>query len=463
VAGREGAGHDAVDATTSLVGEGQASVARNVLRATDPLLPLAAPVRLVTGAVGVGAAGTLGAVRLVNRVVEGLSDTVLDGLPTAPDPEEPPIALRSDALGTSAWVADAALGAVNGAVGDHLAARRNGLDLGLRLRSRDRYLDPAAPIPVGPVSDTLVVLVHGLGTTEWSWCLDAAAYHGDASATFGSMLERDLGATPIFVRYDTGRPIPDSARELAQRLEDLCAAWPVPLARVVLLGHSMGGLVARAACHAASASGHRWLGAVDLVISLGTPHRGAPLARAGESVAASLGLVDLPATRVLARILAARSAGIRHLEHGEVGVGLVGRGPGVGVLPHRGRRRDRVDGDELGHPVRDVRDGFVGVPGAGGGAWAGGTPPPGCASPGPRAPQALGRPRSGVAFAITQASGRARTIATPGAGAGATDQSERRYSTKASTSSSSRSAVSPMVPRVRSITSRSVSALPSWR
>lgn len=303
--------HDAVDATTGLVGEGHESAGRNVRRVTDRLEPVAVPAAVVEGAVRWSTRATLASVRAVNRVVEGLTDAALDvTLSPAPDPG-PPIALRSDVIGTPAWIADAALGSVNGAIGHHLAARGNGLDLGLVLRHADRYVAGSLPL-----AGIVVVLVHGLGTTEWCWALDAAAYHGDPAATFGSMLQRDLGATPVFVRYNTGRKVAENGRALAEALEALIGGSPVE--RVVLLGHSMGGLVARAACAAASAGGHRWLGRTDLVVSLGTPHQGAPLARFGEAVASGLGSIDLPATRVLSGILAGRSAGIRDLERGDV-------------------------------------------------------------------------------------------------------------------------------------------------
>ncbi len=305
--------HDAIDATTGLVGEGHDAAHRNVRRVTDSLPPIAVPAGAVSETVRLSTVGTLGAVRVVNRVVATLTDVALDAAVAVEPPEGPPIPMRSDMVGTAEWVADAAIGALNGAVGHHLAATRNGLDLGLALRLGDAYVDPQAPQPVsGPV----VVFVHGLGTTEWSFCLDAAAYHGDPSATFGALLARDLGVVPIYARYNTGRRVHENGRALADALERLYLAGG--LERVVLLGHSMGGLVARAACHAAEQAGHRWVDAVDLVISLGTPHQGAPFARFGQRVTDGLGAVDLPATRVLASILAGRSAGIRDLEHGDL-------------------------------------------------------------------------------------------------------------------------------------------------
>lgn len=303
--------HDAVDATTHLVREGHDSSHRAARRVTDRMGPAAAPARVASEGVLLGTEATLWTVRAVNRAVEVLTDAALDAsLPADPGPDGPPIPMRSDLVGTVEWVADAAVGAVGGAVGSHLAARRNRLDLGMVLRRGDRYL--RAGEPVGPLSDLVAVWVHGLGTTEWCWCLDADVLLGSPTANFGTLLEADAGATALFARYNTGRPVADNGADLAAELERVLAGHA---GRVVLVGHSMGGLVCRAAT-AAAAAGHAWVERLDLVVSLGTPHQGAPLARLGESVTSGLAVVDLPATRVLAGILAGRSAGIRDLEEG---------------------------------------------------------------------------------------------------------------------------------------------------
>lgn len=307
--------HDAVDATTHLVREGHESGHRATRRVTDRLGPAAEAARLASEGALLGTEATLWTVRAVNRAVEVLTDAALDAsLPADPGPDGPPVPMRSDIVGTTEWIADAAVGAVGGAVGSHLAARHNRLDLGMVLRRGDRYL--RAGEPVGPLSDLVVVWVHGLGTTEWCWCLDADVLLGSPTANFGTLLEADLGATSLFARYNTGRPVADNGAHLAAELERVLADHS---GRVALVGHSMGGLVSRGACAAAAGAGHRWLERLDWVITLGTPHQGAPLARLGASVTSGLAAVDLPATRVLAGILAGRSAGIRDLEEGEPG------------------------------------------------------------------------------------------------------------------------------------------------
>ena len=70
-----------------------------------------------------------------------------------------------------------------------------------------------------------------------------------ARASYGERLHEDLGITPVFVRFNTGRHISENGASLAALLDELVASWPVDVEQIALIGHSMGGLVARSACH----------------------------------------------------------------------------------------------------------------------------------------------------------------------------------------------------------------------
>ncbi len=313
--------HDAVDRTTELVDEGHESTSRSVMRVLGAT-PVAEPARVVDAARRVGTRGVLGTIRVINRAVEAVTDAGLDlaerSMETGPDA---PVAMRSDGVGSAGWIADAALGLVNGAVGDHLSARENGLDLGMSIRHGERYLalEPSGlASALAEAPSRVALFVHGLGTAEGSWCLGAEAYHGDPAASFGSLLERDLGYAPLYVRYNTGRHVSENGRLLARELERLTRAWPAELEELVLVGHSMGGLVARSALHYASEQGLAWPAKVRRVFCLASPHHGAPLARLGHLAAAVLDMIDTPGTRIPARILQGRSAGIKDLRHGSL-------------------------------------------------------------------------------------------------------------------------------------------------
>lgn len=336
--------HDAVDRTTELVDEGHESTSRTVMRALDLAAPpLAAPARAVDGARRLGTRGVLGTIRVVNRAVEAITDVGLDlaerasargaGAPARADAVDGASAahdvrdagslavpMRSDATRSATWAADAAMGLLNGAIGDHLHRRANGLDLGMAFRHGDRYLAldraSARGLDVPAATPKLALFVHGLATTEWCWCLESEAYHGDPGASFGTLLARDLGYTPIFVRYNTGRHVSESGRLLARGIARLVAGYPIDLEEIVLVGHSMGGLVIRSACHYAEQEGLDWIAHVKRVFCLGSPHHGAPLEKLGNLTAALLGAIDTPATLVTARLIEGRSAGIKDLRRG---------------------------------------------------------------------------------------------------------------------------------------------------
>jgi pimeloyl-ACP methyl ester carboxylesterase len=200
--------------------------------------------------------------------------------------------------------------ALNGAFGDMLVRRGNplALDMTVRRHGRDLELTPAAVSDAYPnAKPRLVVFVHGLCETDDAWKLGAARH-----VPYGHRMEIELGYTPVYLRYNTGRHISENGRELATRLEALVTSWPTEVHEITLVGHSMGGLVARSACHYGADSA--CVAKVRHVFTLGAPHRGAPLEQAAN--AASVALARLPETRPLARALNARSVGIKDLRYG---------------------------------------------------------------------------------------------------------------------------------------------------
>jgi pimeloyl-ACP methyl ester carboxylesterase len=204
---------------------------------------------------------------------------------------------------------------IDGLIGDELERRRSVLQEPMSVRVDGRVVscersDVASAFP--SATRRIVVFVHGLMGTEfpWSW------WEAENGGTYGIRLARDLGLTPVYVRYNTGRHISENGLSLADLVERLVAVWPTEVDEVAIIGHSMGGLVSRSACYQASAGGHDWVRRVRHVISLGSPHMGAPLAQAVHYAAA--GLYQLPETRPLAGLLRRRSGGIRDLRYGSL-------------------------------------------------------------------------------------------------------------------------------------------------
>lgn len=200
--------------------------------------------------------------------------------------------------------------ALNGAFGDHLQAHGNGLGFAM-----DFCVD-GAPIAVtapslkknlGKPRKNLVILLHGL-------CLNDMQWRQADKPGFGDQLEADLGYSSLRLRYNSGRHISDNGRDFSELMEKLLKAYPTKIKRLTLIGHSMGGLVARSACGYAQEHGHQWVEQLTEVVCLGSPHLGAPLERLGHWFTRSL--TYTPFTAPLSALGEIRSAGIKDLRYG---------------------------------------------------------------------------------------------------------------------------------------------------
>jgi pimeloyl-ACP methyl ester carboxylesterase len=201
----------------------------------------------------------------------------------------------------------ALIAALNGLVGDRLEREGSELAETMTLRVRGEAVPPeraalAAAYPAA--SSRLVVFLHGLMESEFAW----------GRPSYGDRLARELPCTALYVRYNSGRHISENGRALAELLDAVVAAWPVRVEEIALVGHSMGGLIARSACYYAVDT--HWVRRVRHVVSLGSPHMGAPLEQAVHYASAALSA--LPETRPFGSFLRRRSAGIRDLRQGSL-------------------------------------------------------------------------------------------------------------------------------------------------
>jgi pimeloyl-ACP methyl ester carboxylesterase len=206
---------------------------------------------------------------------------------------------------------DAFVAALNGVCGDHLERSGNPLAIPMTMRSAGMALPlqrDALARALPAAGPKLLVLVHGLCMNDRQW-LRRGLDHGQA-------LAESLGFTPVYLHYNSGRHVSQNGREFAALLQQLQLAWPVPLEQLVIVGHSMGGLVARSACHYAEVNGLDWRRALRALVCLGTPHHGAALERGGRRIDQLLSLS--PYVAPFARLGKARSAGITDLRFGNL-------------------------------------------------------------------------------------------------------------------------------------------------
>ena len=206
---------------------------------------------------------------------------------------------------------ETAVAIVNGVLGDYLAERGNPLAIEMRLRHQGRPLVLKRRSLCEAYPDArrrLVVLVHGSCSHDRQWSRQGI----DPAAT----LAEELGFTPVHLHYNTGLHIATNGRALAGLLERLVVSWPVPVDELAIVGHSMGGLVARSACHLGEAKNHVWRRKLHKLVCIASPHHGAPLERGGHWIDVLLGLSRYSAP--FARLGKIRSAGVTDMRFGNV-------------------------------------------------------------------------------------------------------------------------------------------------
>jgi pimeloyl-ACP methyl ester carboxylesterase len=314
--------HDLVEKTTNLVQEQHFAVVNKPTRVLDAVSPQLGDVaRVVEQAQRMTASVVYGAIRATNEGVRVLGNVGTEMTKKGADNEESATPLRSTALGSRSWWIDHAQGTVNGLMGDFLYERDNDLHIQMGLRVQGRPVSPelsALTAALPEATGRIVVFVHGLMCTEWCWSLHADKLHGDPDVNFGTMLAKEFGFTPLYVRYNTGLHISENGRLLSALLESVFAAYPVPITQIVIIGHSMGGLVSRSAAHYGHEHKASWAKHLTHVYCIGSPNLGAPLEKTGNVLASVLGYFDVPGTQVPAVLLKARSAGIKDLRFGYV-------------------------------------------------------------------------------------------------------------------------------------------------
>lgn len=285
-----------------------------------------------------------GAVDGIGKIHRALSDHIFAGVRLGVGPSVKPIKLVHDTItdvvyrsvsgsakaggGAAGYLLDAGytetirpsdtlrgaglLAVLQGLRGDALEEERSPLatPMSIRIDGKPVAVEPVALAQAFPAATgRVVVFLHGLMESERAWRLGGRP-------TYGERLTRDLGATAVEIRFNTGRHISENGASLSQLLAELVRNWPVEVDQLALVGHSMGGLVSRSACHQAALADEFWVRRVHHVVCLGSPHYGAPLEQIVHYASAALQVV--PESRPIGRLLRRRSSGIRDLRHGSL-------------------------------------------------------------------------------------------------------------------------------------------------
>lgn len=192
---------------------------------------------------------------------------------------------------------------VNGVMGDHMLNSHNPLALPMVLYNRQ------GDVQKGALSGRVVILMHGLCMNHLSWS------PGESSGLGEHILYHQQEANILYLNYNTGRRISSNGRSFSNLLENLVSRNP-HITHIDLIGHSMGGLVARSSLFYGKQSALQWVNLVDNLVCIGSPHHGAVLERLGFMLQEKVGKIKFAS--IIAQLGDIRSAGIIDLRHGSV-------------------------------------------------------------------------------------------------------------------------------------------------
>ncbi len=201
--------------------------------------------------------------------------------------------------------------ALNGVLGDYLVENENPLKITMQFR----HLSKAIPLDSDSLDETyptingkILLMVHGSCMNDIQWTRKEHNH--------GAALAKELGKTPIYLHYNSGRHISTNGKNLNELLENLVQQWTVPIEELVIISHSMGGLVTRSALHYGRQQQKTWTKHLKKIVFLGTPHHGALLERTGNYL--DVILESVPYAKPFARLGKIRSAGITDLRYGNL-------------------------------------------------------------------------------------------------------------------------------------------------
>ena len=200
----------------------------------------------------------------------------------------------------------ALLSIINGVLGDTLEKKDNPLAIKMHLRQNGKPLDKLKYFVTGN-SQKIVLLIHGSCMNDLQWKRKGHDH--------GVGLADDLDYSPVYLLYNSGMHTSENGKALNVLLEDFLQGASQQT-ELVILAHSMGGLVARSAIHYAQQGDYRWHSYLKKIIFLRTPHHGAPLEKIGNMIDNVLVLNRFSAP--ISSLGKIRSAGITDLRYGNI-------------------------------------------------------------------------------------------------------------------------------------------------
>ncbi|MBH8568968.1 alpha/beta hydrolase [Microvirga sp. STS02] len=233
---------------------------------------------------------------------------------------------------------------LNGALGDQLAARFDPRAIQMSFRRGGQDV-PVAALRLTEPHQKTVVYIHGLMGDELIW--QTGFQDAPGSRRYGPRLAEETRSRALYLRFNSGLHLSENGRELNRLLTELVDTYPDAIGEVVLVGHSMGGLIIRSAGYYGSQSGVKseelreaapkpdspdknqlltsnsqlltqlapWLAHLRSIFLIGTPNDGSWLEQNSHFTARLLERINLFPTRFLSKALNQRSNGIKDLRY----------------------------------------------------------------------------------------------------------------------------------------------------
>jgi pimeloyl-ACP methyl ester carboxylesterase len=203
------------------------------------------------------------------------------------------------------------LSVLNGVIGDYLEEKENPLKITMQFRYQSKTLaiDPKSIKAAYPkVNGKILLMIHGSCMNDLQWTRK--------DHNHGKIIATELNKTPIYLKYNSGLHISSNGKNLNNLLEELVKNWPVPIEEIVIIAHSMGGLVSRSALYYGEKNQKKWTKHVKKIVFLGTPHHGSYVERTGNYL--DLILESIHYAKPFARLGKIRSAGVTDLRYGNL-------------------------------------------------------------------------------------------------------------------------------------------------
>ena len=206
---------------------------------------------------------------------------------------------------------DFILSILNGVIGDYLAEKENPLEIKMHLlhQSKKITLDTKSlEDSYANISGKIIIMVHGS-------CMNANLWTRK-NHNHGEVLANETNETLIYLNYNSGKHVSTNGKEFNILLEKLTEIWPVPVKKITIINHSMGGLVTRSALYYGEQAEKKWTKLTKKIVFLGTPHHGSHIERKGNYL--DVILESVPYAKPFAKLGKIRSAGVTDLRYGNL-------------------------------------------------------------------------------------------------------------------------------------------------